>query len=196
MSRIVLVYGLAVAYSILRYVVFAPENLRHLPALVVNKGVSMAAAICFAWALFQQGWRLRGTAVSSDPAAWFRAGLFGVFVHIPLSLAILRPAYFKEFFLNERLSFNGEAVFLFGGLTAGGLYLLGRSGWTERHRWWLAIATLTTLFAHVLCMGIARGLNLHAGHGYLPPMWLLSLAAIAAGIASLIRNRPASGDGP
>lgn len=71
------------------------------------------------------------------------------------------------------MSFNGEAVFMFGALTAGGVYLLTRQLWTP-----------------TLCRGIARGLNINASHAYLPPMWLLSLVGIALGAPFLLKSRP------
>lgn len=182
----------------MRYVVFTPKNLPHLPVFIMNKAVSMAAAFCFALALWQQWRHARGAAVSGiEPTTWFRAGVFGVVAHIPMSLVILRPGYFKEFFITDpsvggRLNFNGEAVLLFGALTAGCVYLLARAQWTPRHRWWLSLAMMTVLFAHTLCMGLARGLNINAGHGYLPPMWLLSLIGTALGGAFLLMTRPGS----
>lgn len=193
MSKIVLLYGLAMIYTTVRYVVFAPQNLGNLPVFVLNKGVSMAAALCFAMAFWSQWHRLRGGGGGPEPAAWFRAGIFGVVAHVPMSLAILTPAYFKEFFDGARLSFNGEAVFLFGALAAGGIYLLGRTNWTPGHRWWLSLGTLAVLFAHVLSMGLARGLNINRSHAYLPPMWLLSLIGIGLGIGFLLMSRPPAG---
>jgi hypothetical protein len=190
MSKIVLLFILAMAYSAIRYVGFAPANLEHLPVFVLNKGISMAAAFCFTFAFWQQWRRMRGTVTRVDPATWFRAGIFGVVIHVLLSLAILRPSYFPEFFADDRLSFNGELIFLLGALAAGGIYLLSRNAWTSRQRWWLSIATISLLFGHVLAMGVARGLNLNRSHAYLPPMWLLSLLGITFGAFYLLRSRP------
>lgn len=183
MRNVVLLFVAALAYAVVRYVAFAPKNLDHLPAFVLNKGVSTAAGLCFAVAFWCQ-WRRRG-----DPAVWFRAGVFAAVVHIPLSLAVLRPAYFPEFFAGDRLAFTGEAVVLFGGLTAGGIYLLGRPTWTARQRWWLSVGAVAALTCHVLFMGLARGLNVNASHAYLPPMWLLSLVGIGLGAAFLLADR-------
>lgn len=194
MLRIVLVYLASVVYSSVRYVVFAPKNLENLPVFVVNKGVSMAAALCFALAFFARWQRARGRAWATEPAWWFRAGIFGAVAHVPMSLAILRPVYFKEFFVESgRMSFNGEMVFLFGAMTVGGIYLLSRAAWNERHRWWLSLATMLTLFVHTLCMGIARGLNINKSHAYLPPMWLLSLIGIGLGLVFVLMTRPGAG---
>lgn len=196
MLRIVGLFSLAIGYSAVRYIVFAPKNLPNLPVFVVNKGVSMAAAFCFALAFWEQ-WRLsRGALPRTEPANWFRGGIFGAIWHISMSLAILSPSYFKEFFVADggRMSLTGEAVFMFGGLTAGGIYLLTRTQWTAHQRWWLSVATIAVLFAHTLCMGIARGLNMNRSHAYLPPMWLLSLVGIVFGACFLILSRPKCAD--
>jgi len=190
-AHLVTLYVCCAVYANLRYVVFNPKNLEHIPVFVMNKGMSMGAALCFSLAFWVQ-WRLaRGAQPAVAPALWFRGGLFGVFMHVPMSLAILQPAYFKEFFHESgRLSFQGEAVFFFGALALGGLYLLTRTDWSPRHRWQLSLAAMLTLFTHTLFMGISRGINFNASHGYLPPMWMLSLFGIAAGVAYLLMSRP------
>ncbi len=200
MWRIVLLFVAAIVYSAVRYVVFAPKNLANLPTFVVNKGVSMAAALAFSIA-FVALWRRmrrekRGLPTSGgvEPMAWFRAGVFGVIWHVPMSLAILEPTYFKEFFLTSdqggRLNLKGEFVFMFGGLAAGSVYLLTRQTWSGVQRWWLSVGMMSVLFGHVAFMGSARGLNINASHAYLPPMWLLSLIGIALGLVFLLLSKP------
>jgi hypothetical protein len=183
-------YGLALVYAVVRYGVFAPQNLENLPAFILNKGISMAAAFCFVLAFREQCRRERDQRCGLEPASWFRAGLFGVWAHVPLSLALLQPAYFREFYAGERLSFNGETIFLFGALAVGSIYLLSRPGLTPRRRWWGSLATLLLVATHVSFMGLARGLNINRSHAWLPPMWLLSLVGLALGIAYLLRTRP------
>jgi hypothetical protein len=196
MLYIALLFIASVGYSVIRYAAFAPENVANLPVFVVNKGISMGAALCFTGAFFQQWRQARGRLVAVEPRTWFRTGVMMAVAHILMSLAILRPAYFREFFDGERLSFGGEAVFLFGALTAGGIYLLHRSGWTERIRWYLSLSTMCLLFGHVLSMGLLRGLNINISHAYLPPMWLLSLIGIIAGILWLLCTRPDWNEAP
>jgi hypothetical protein len=190
LRNVVVLYVAALVYAVVRYVAFAPQNLDHLPVFVVNKGVSMAAAVCFAAGFRAQWRRSRGRPGGTDPGTWFRAGVFGAVAHIPLSLAVLRPSYFAEFFAGDRLSFGGESVVLFGALTAGGVYLLTRTDWTPRQRWWLSAGTVAALAGHTLCMGIARGWNINRSHAYLPPMWLLSLIGVVLGTGYLLRSRP------
>jgi hypothetical protein len=195
MRAILFLYAASVAYAVVRYIVFASKNLENLPVYVVNKGISMAAALCFAAGFFQAMRRRHGAAVKTDPSLWFRAGVYGAIMHIPISLAILRPGYFNEFFIDAadgagRMSFAGEMVFLFGGLTAANIYLLLRPSWTPLIRWRLSLLAMLTLATHVLAMGYCRGLNINASHAYLPPMWFLSAIGIALALLCLVRSRP------
>jgi hypothetical protein len=195
MKAVVLLYLAAIAYSVVRYAVFMPANLEHLPVYIVNKGVSMAAALCFAAGFLQQLRMKRGEAGGNESSLWFRAGVYGAIVHVPMSLAILRPEYFGEFFGDGRMSFAGEMVFLFGGLTAANLFLLLRPQWSPEGRWRVSLAAMLTLLAHVSAMGYCRGLNINSSHAYLPPMWLLSAIGIVAAIWWLVRSRPQRASG-
>lgn len=190
LSKILWLYAASVLYSVVRYAAFVPQNFQNLPVFIVNKGVAMAVPLCFAIAFWQQLRMRNGGTGHHAPAAWFRAGVWGACAHIPMSLSLLRPGYFPEFFAAERFSFNGEAVFLFGALTTGGVYLLTRPHWTALLRWRLSMLTMSALFMHTLFMGLARGINIKASHAYLPPMWLLSLIAIAFGIGFVRKSRP------
>jgi len=195
-----------------RYIVFAPKNLEHLPVFIVNKGVSMAAVICFGIAFaaqLRQLLRTRaansratplapGTLPAPAPAFWFRAGVFGAIWHIPMSLVVLRPAYFPEFFVpavegetaSGRMSFAGELIFCFGGLAAATLYLLTRSLFTALQRWQLSLVAMLCLQTHLLSLGYSRGLNINASHAYLPPMWLISAVVVFIGLIILLLTKP------
>ncbi|MFM8642168.1 MAG: hypothetical protein ACKOV8_12070 [Phycisphaerales bacterium] len=200
MTAIVALYAASVAYAIIRYVAFTPANAGNIPVFIVNKAVAMAAVLCLAVGFLAACRRMRGRPVRIDPATWFRAGIFGAVWHVPMALAILDPAYFKEFFAvpadpaaPPRLSTAGEVVFMFGGLAAATVFLLLRPHWTPRERWRLSLAASAVLLCHVLSMGWCRGVNMTAKHAYLPPMWLLSAIGIALGAWWLLRSRPADG---
>jgi len=185
-------YIVGTIYAVVRYVAFVPENFGNLPVFIINKAVSMSAALCFAAGFYQQYRRRRGALIDVEPTTWFRAGVFGAIAHIPMALAILHPAYFPEFFVEgERLSFAGEVVLLFGGLTAAVVFLLLRPTWDAVTRWGLSICVMLTLLAHVLAMGYCRGLNINRSHAYLPPMWFLSAIGVGLALWWLLRSRPA-----
>jgi lysylphosphatidylglycerol synthetase-like protein (DUF2156 family) len=200
LARIGGLYAGCFAYSLVRYVAFAPKNLENLPVFIVNKGVSMAAALAFALGFLAQLRLARGGSPRVSPGDWFRAGVFGVIWHVPMSLAILEPSYFKEFFrpieavaegmpaIAPRMSFEGELVFMFGGLAAALVFLLMRAQWSVATRRLISLAAMLALLSHVLAMGWSRGLNIDAKHAYLPPMWLLSVIGVAIAVWWLLRT--------
>jgi hypothetical protein len=198
MLAIVALYAASVVYAVIRYVAFTPSNAGSIPVFIVNKAVAMAAVLCLSLGFLAALRRNRGGEARIDPATWFRAGTFGAVWHVPMSLAILDPAYFKEFFAPPadpgaapRLSTAGELIFMFGGLAAAILFLLLRTQWTPLARWRLSLTVTGVLLCHVLAMGWCRGVNMTASHAYLPPMWLLSAIGIALGGWWLLRSRPA-----
>src|SRR5690606_37159072 len=135
------------------------------------------------------------------PSTMFRAGVFGAVWHIPVALAVLEPAYFKEFFGDAgdggaaRMTCEGERVFLFGGWTAGLIYLLLRPQWSAGVRWWVSVVAMLSLLGHVVSMGYCRGLNINASHAYLPPMWLLSAVGVVLALVWLGASKPAGPGG-
>jgi hypothetical protein len=203
MIPIFTVYVLSCVYAVVRYVAFTPKYADHIPAFIMNKGISMAAVMCLSLGFVAQWRRTRGVLAGPvsgvEPGLWFRAGVFGAIWHIPLALAILRPAYFKEFFvdagiggadgLGPRLSTAGELIFFFGGLAAGLIFLLLRPQMGERARWWASVGAMGAALAHVVSMGVCRGVNIKAQYGYLPPMWLISAVGIALGLVVLMFGR-------
>lgn len=209
MKWIITMFALALIYALVRYVAFDPKNAAHIPVFIINKGVAMAALLCFVAAFIQQLRQLSGTRIITDPGLWFRAGIFGAIWHIPMALAILKPAYFKEFFeaapdggiASGRMTTFGELIFFFGGLTTACFFLLMRQTWTASQRWWLSLAAMLVSLGHVLAMGWCRAmksgsfsLNIDRAHAYLPPMWLLSAIGVLIGIMALVLSKPRSSD--
>lgn len=209
MWPIVVVYVASCVYAVVRYVAFTPKYAENIPVFIMNKGVSMAAAVCLSLGFFSAWRRMRAGAAGSgpvsrvEPALWFRAGVFGAIWHIPMALAILRPAYFKEFFANAgvggadglgpKLSTAGEVIFFLGGLSAGLVFLLLRPQMGEKARWWASVGVMSALLGHVVAMGWCRGVNIKAQYGYLPPMWLISAVLVAAGLVVVLATGAARG---
>lgn len=128
--KIGLLFAGSAAYAAIRYVVFQPDHLHHVPLFIANKAISMGAAFSFAIAF----WHQRGTR-RSEPGgevpcrsdAWLRAGVVGSLIHILMSVNLLRPGYFEEFFQSDqRMTGSGELIVALGAFAAGLLYLLTR----------------------------------------------------------------------
>jgi hypothetical protein len=169
----------SVIYAVVRYVAFAPKYADNIPGFILNKAVGMAASfflVCAFWS------KCRGWIENAD--TYFRATFVAVVIHIPLSIVLLNPGYFPEFFVADgsKLKFWGEMVILFGALGLALLWQNNRVRLTLPSPKKLETALLAVLFCHVGSMGICRGVNITAKHAYLPPMWLLSLVGIGVGL--------------
>jgi hypothetical protein len=183
---------LSVVYAVVRYVAFAPQNAEHIPIFILNKAVSMAAALTLVAALWS---RYRGT--GEVAGRYFRFTLALVIMHVPMSLTVLRPGYFPEFFESDgaRLRLMGELVFLFGATALALLWFLSQGQLIAKLRDRLGLLLLAVISAHVGAMGICRGVHFNAKHAYLPPMWMLSLIALIIGVVlSLRRSVQGGGD--
>ena len=169
----------SVIYAVVRYVAFTPKYADHIPGFIFNKAVGMAASLFLVCAFWS---KCRGWIENAN--TYFRATFVAVVIHIPLSLVLLNPGYFPEFFVNDgsTLKFWGEMVILCGALGLALLWQNNRARLSLPSQQKLEIALLAVLFCHVGSMGICRGVNISAKHAYLPPMWLLSLVGISVGL--------------
>lgn len=179
MRNISLIVFLSIIYSVVRYVAFTPEKWEQIPVFIANKGVSMAGAITLVLAILS---RYRGN--FEQASLYFRFTIFAILIHVPMSLVVLSPGYFPEFFTanGTKLKFFGELVFMFGALALGLMWLLAQGKLADRTRTIVGVTLIVILLGHVGSMGLCRGLNINAKHAYLPPMWLLSLVALLIGM--------------
>jgi hypothetical protein len=177
----------SVIYALVRYVLFMPTYINHVPSFILNKAVGMAASFFLVYALC-----CRCCGQTDKAGVYFRATFFAVVVHVPLSLTLLRPGYFPEFFTKDGSTLKpwGEMVVLFGAVGLATLWQNSRDRLTAITQKRLGLTLLIVIFTHVGSMGICRGLNITAKHAYLPPMWLLSLVVIAVGFAMVAKVQP------
>jgi hypothetical protein len=176
---------LSVVYALVRYVAFAPANSEHIPVFILNKAVSMAGALALVAALWH---RYRGRAEAAG--RYFNLTLVLVVMHVPMSLTVLRPGYFPEFFESDgaRLRLMGEMVFFFGAAALGLTWLLAQGQLVAKLRDRLGVLLLAVISAHVAAMGACRGIHINAKHAYLPPMWMLSLIALVIALILGVRR--------
>lgn len=170
-------------YAVFRYVGFDTKYVENIPCFILNKAVGMAASFFLVCAFWN-----RCRSHLEDAGAYFRAAFTAVIVHIPLSLLLLRPGYFPEFFVKDgsKLKSWGEMMVLCGAVGLALLWQNSRDRFQPSGRQKLAVTLLAVIFCHVGAMGICRGVNINAKHAYLPPMWMLSLVVIGGGILALL----------
>ena len=169
-------------YSNLRYVIFGPEGVAHIPLFIMNKALSWSGLATIGLSKV-----LRQTEASR------KAGLLGALMigmHVVVSLLILRPEYLGKFFNSidgMRMTWKGEAAILSGVLGLACLTcLLWNTATTHKEAdksirirsvlQWSINALLFCGALHVAFMGWDDWFEptKWAKFGYLPPITMLS----------------------
>lgn len=155
-------------YAILRYNLFGPVELGHIPVYILNKSISLSAVIAMfiaAWLSYrQQAQRIRW---------WGTAAFHLTALHIILSVTILTEDYFGKFFGESGMNLTGELTVLTGVLAAYG-FIVPRSLFRSQASF-RAIKGLAYLLviAHLIVMGVIGWLKPGDWHGRLPPISLI-----------------------
>ena len=109
LKSVAMIITFCFGYANLRYVVFGPEGLAHIPLYIMNKALSWSGLFIIGLSKV-----LRRSEISR------MAGLIGavlIGMHVVMSLLILRPEYLGKFFNSldgMRMTWNGEFSMLFG----------------------------------------------------------------------------------
>ena len=186
-----LIIAFTVGYASLRYHYFLGIPTERFSLYVLNKAVSWSAVIFIGWSFLlgiisaHREPRDGSLAAERKPVGLIGAGL--ALVHVLMSLPILTPSYFPNFFASgERQVFTAgiEASLLFGCLALilfllpviasfpGMKDALGQERWRRWQRWAYLAYFLTLL--HVLPVTHANWRSPRDWPGLLPPISLLS----------------------
>lgn len=171
-------------YAVMRYALFGNVSLIHLPVYLMNKSISMAAAV----SLFMAALGLM-RARQDMVRFWSKACSHSAFIHVFLSFGILSKGYFPKFFDNDKMNLTGEAVLLMGVLA---LFCFWRLGANEmkpaarRTLTWLASALVA---GHLFVMGRDGWLQVQKWHGGLPPITLLSFCLVVYSMTIFLRGK-------
>ena len=109
LKSVAIIITFCFGYANLRYVVFGPEGLAHIPLYIMNKALSWSGLFIIGLSKV-----LRQSEISR------MAGLIGavlIGMHVVMSVLILRPEYLGKFFNSldgMRMTWNGEVSMLFG----------------------------------------------------------------------------------
>lgn len=171
-------------YAVIRYSVFGAVSLIHVPVYIMNKGISMTAAV----SLFMTSLCL--VRRERDAARfWTNACSQSVFVHIFLSLGIFSKAYFHKLFSGDKLNLTGEVTVLFGVLAAYCIWRLNTRG-MKTAEWRITSASVYALVAsHLFVMGYDGWLQVQKWNGGLPPDTLLSFLFVICGLMTFLRSK-------
>jgi uncharacterized membrane protein YfcA len=173
-------------YAVVRYCGFGGVSLIHVPVYVLNKAISMAAAVSLLMAAMSVVRSRRETAVF-----WSKACTNLAFIHVLLSLSILSKGYFDKFFDNGKMSLTGEATVFFGAMAAYCIWRLNTRG-MKPAEWRTTTAAMYALVAgHLFVMGYDGWLQVQKWNGGLPPITLLSFLFVIYGLMTFLRSKEA-----
>ena len=181
----------AETYAVVRYGVFKGVSMTHWPLYLNNKALSLVGL-----ALLGASFAVRGTNGETNTIAGgreasarlARAGLALVGLHVLMSLPLLGPGYFPQFFAGDKMNLTGELSLLLGVISfacflgVAGLTLTAAPAGQYSVRRLLAqrlgFLALVTAAGHVLVMGIAGWLTPKSWPGGMPPITLLAFLAV------------------
>ena len=168
----------AFAYALVRYAWFHGTDPVQIPVYLVNKALSVAAVCFLLYAAFHYS---RGNRERSKE--WGRIALHAAVVHIVLSLAILKPSYFPDFFGAERMSLKGELMVFFGAVGIYLFWIIPRYADRPQVMLRLKRASCFMILLHLVSMGIPKWIQITNWPGYLPNMSLLSALVVIAALS-------------
>jgi len=196
------VFGLSLAYAVVRYHLAGDVAWRHLPLFILNKAISLAAVV-FVASSYMVGkvirWHDHDHALRLVVIKF--CGLVGFFLavaHSTFSLALWSPAYYGKYFDEAgRMSLQGEIMLSVGVLAL--LFLLspaittlpmmpkelGRFRWKRSQR--TGYLALALVLVHLVALGFKGWLNPAGWNGGLPPISLI--ATVAALVPLLVKRR-------
>ena len=188
------VFGAALAYSILRYHVASDVAWAHFPLFILNKATSLAAVV-FVACSYLIGRVIRWH--NDDPQRKLVVikfcGLMGfslAAIHAFFSVCLLNPSYFAKFFADDgRLNLTGELGLAVGVVALWALAMpaittlpmmpkaLGGRRWKRSQR--MGYLCLCLVVAHLVVFGVKGWMTPDSWPGRLPPISLVAVVGAA-----------------
>jgi DMSO/TMAO reductase YedYZ heme-binding membrane subunit len=197
----VVVFGLSLAYAVIRYHLAGDVAWRHFPLFILNKATSLAAVVFVACSYLVGKiirWHDHDRALRLVVIKF--CGLVGFFlaaVHAFLSLCLLSPAYYGKYFDDVgRLNLQGELAMSAGVLAL--FFLLSPAlttlpmmpkaigGWRWKRSQRAGYVALALVVVHLVVLGVKGWLAPRGWHGGIPPV---SLVAVVAALVPLLVKR-------
>jgi len=192
MRWLVLLLGVPMTYSIVRYHVFSGVDWSHLPLFITNKGISLSAVFFIATSyLIGKVIHPYGDDSPKQLILVKFCGLIGftfASMHTLMSMLLFSPAYYPKFFLEAgRMNLTGELTLVFGVMSLWCLSItaitslpfmydaVGVDRWQRGQR--MGYLSLALAAAHACVMGISGWLEPGGWHGGLPPVSLVAFIA-------------------
>lgn len=192
----------AETYAVVRYGVFKSVSLTHWPLYLNNKALSLAGLVLIAASFVVRG---ANGGANSTPGGretgrlLARVGFALIGIHVLMSLPVIGPGYFPQFFAEDKMNLTGELSLLLGVISfvcciaLAVLNLTGSALDQAPARRLLAqrlgLLALASAAGHVLVMGVAGWLTPKAWPGGMPPITLLAFLAAIVALVGRARRR-------
>ena len=184
-----LALGGSVAYATARYNIFKGVPWSDWPAYTLNKAFAMAALFLLVLSVFRKG----SAGKLPNDRTLFMAGVF-TSVHVVLSLTLLSPAYYPDFFVEGKLTAALGLSMLLGAAAAALMYAGG--GPHGSHDAHAAVRNLAILAlvsgVHAMLQGFAKWFAPSTWPGMMPPITLISFLLGLAAVAAALRSKQAA----
>jgi hypothetical protein len=157
-------------YAVVRYHVFGPVLFKDLFLFTFNKVIAFSALILWVWNLWPGN--------NKEKEKLKNIILFLISLHIILSVILLRPYYFPDFFIPLKgFSLFGSLALLGGSLAAVLMFFSGKISF----RFNIKYLFFFFIAIHLVSMGGKGWLTPIKWYGYLPPITLISFLILLAG---------------
>jgi hypothetical protein len=166
-------------YACFRYVVFGEVYWAHIPVYILNKVMAVGAVFTMMISAIGHLQKRRETARNWGVIAFHLTAY-----HIVLSLMILTPAYYKQFFWRGLLTFNAELVMSFGAYCFVMLFLSKHN--TASMYYFKLLATFS-VGLHLYLMAYSGWLRPWQWNGYMPPISLWSFIFVVTAFVIYLR---------
>lgn len=181
-----------ILYATMRYMVFKGVDVAHFPLFITNKIFSISGL--FFIALSYVLTKVNLVKIDHDETKVHFVKFMGLIgfslsaMHVFMSLTLLSPAYYANFFDGDMMNFKGELSMLMGVIS---LYFftipaiaslpfmqkgVGMKKWKRAQK--MGYFGLITALFHLIIMGASGWITIHKWPGYLPPISLLSAIII------------------
>lgn len=199
--RILIILGISILYSIIRYHVFGNVGWSDLPIFILNKGISLTSLILLTINFSIKPLQYSGYIISNNwnnsRKTFGRTALVLAIIHVIWSCLIFNPIYFEKFF-NNNSELNTIGII---SVCTGIISLVLLLGYHFNRKYYSTIFTfkltskvtiiliLVLLFIHVGIIGYDNWLKIQSWQGYIPPITLVSCLILGLSIFLSIYKR-------
>ncbi len=181
--RIAILLLITTIYALVRYTIYGPVSVVHIPIYLLNKSIALATVCCLLFVVVSLCKQAQ-----QQVKFWGIASFHLASIHVVMSTTILSSDYFPAFFNNNQMNFMGELTVLFG-------ILSGYALWFARHpkstsvqpKVFQCIASVFIL-GHLFSIGYSVWFNIGRWHGGLPPISLISFIIVMTSLLLLIKH--------